>query len=60
MVTDPSMLEGAIRRFRKYFTENISRELRLREGFIDRKKVKRAYALRRLRRRQRKERMFNG
>ena len=48
-------LDDALRRLKKYFTENVQRELKLREGHVDRKKLKRAFALRRLRRKQKKE-----
>ena len=59
-VNDPSKLENVIRKFRKFLLENISRELRMREEYCNRAKLKRGYALRRLRKRQRKERMFDG
>ena len=48
-------LNGALHKLKKYFIENIQRELKFREGFVNRKKLKRAYALRRLRRKQKKE-----
>ena len=59
LVTD-GHFNDALRRLKKYFSENIQRELRMRQGFVNRKKEKKAIALKRLRKREKERRNFDG
>ena len=59
LVGDPSRLNEACRKLKRYFTENLAKELRLREGHINRKRIKKFVACQRLKKRQRKE-LDNG